>query len=60
MNMNIYGKYVKIPDNINQDMQEKKVECTQGSLFEYLSIYSVVTLKIRSRSPKSNHFFPPS
>ena len=23
----------------------------------FLSIYSVVTLKIRSRSPKSNHFF---
>ena len=26
----------------------------------FLSIYNVVTLKIRSRSPKSNHFFPPS
>ena len=25
-----------------------------------LSIYNVLTLKIRSRSPKSNHFFPPS
>ena len=25
-----------------------------------LSIYNVVTLKFRSRSPKSNHFFPPS
>ena len=25
----------------------------------FLSIYNVVTLKIRSRSPKSNHFFPP-
>ena len=29
----------------------------QGS---FLSIYNVVTLKIRSRSPNSNHFFPPS
>ena len=26
----------------------------------FLSIYNVVTLKIRSRSPKSNQFFPPS
>ena len=26
----------------------------------FLSINNVVTLKIRSRSPKSNHFFPPS
>ena len=24
MNMNIYAKYVKIPNNINQDMQEKR------------------------------------
>ena len=33
-------------------------ECTQGSFFEY--IYNVVTLKIRSRSLKSNLFFHPS
>ena len=30
MNINIYAKCVKIPNNTNQDMQEKKIECTQG------------------------------
>ena len=36
MNINIYAKHVKIPNNINQDMQEKKIECKHGLLFEYL------------------------
>ena len=42
----------------------KKIVCTQTfyciNKAHFLSIYSVVTLKIRSRSPKSNHFFAPS
>ena len=45
----------------------KEILCTQmfyfnnkDSLGSFLSIYNEVTLKIRSRSPKSNHFFPPS
>ena len=53
MNMNIYIKCVKIPNNINQDMQEKRLSAHK---VHFLSIYNVVTLKIRSRSPKSNHF----
>ena len=57
MNMNIYAKYVKIPNNTNQDMQEKRQSAHKA---HFLSIYNVVTLKIRSRSPKFNHFFPPS
>ena len=43
----------------------KEILCTQTFYFinkdplgSFLSIYNVVTLKIRSRSPKSNHFFP--
>ena len=45
----------------------KEILCTQtfyiinkDPLGSFLSIYNVVTLKIRSRSSKSNHFFPPS
>ena len=57
MNMKIYAKCVNIPNNTNQDMQEKR-QSAHKALF--LSIYNVVTLKIRLRSPKSNHFFPPS
>ena len=45
----------------------KEILCTQTFYFinkdplgSFLSIYNVVTLKIRSRSPKSNHFFSPS
>ena len=57
MNTNIYAKYVKIPNNINQDMKEKRQSAQKAHC---LSIYNVVTLKIRSRPPKSNHFFPPS
>ena len=45
----------------------KEILCTQTFYFinkdplgSFLSIYNVVILKIRSRSPKSNHFFPPS
>ena len=44
----------------------KKILCTKSFYFinkapfgSFLSIYNVVTLKIRSRSLKSNHFFPP-
>ena len=44
----------------------KEIVCTQTFYFinkaplgSFLSIYYVVTLKIRSRSPKSNHFSPP-
>ena len=44
----------------------KEILCTKTFYFinkaplgSFLSIYNVVTLKIRSRSPKSNHFFPP-
>ena len=44
----------------------KEVLCTQtlyfinkASLGSFLGIYNVVTLKISSRSPKSNHVFPP-
>ena len=40
--------------------------CTQTFYFinkaplgSFLSIYNVVALKTRSKSPKSNHFFPP-
>ena len=43
----------------------KEILCTQTFYFinkaplgSFLSIYNVVTLKIRSRSPKSNYFFP--
>ena len=43
----------------------KEILCTRTFYFinkaplgSFLSIYNVVTLKIRSRSPKSNHFFP--
>ena len=57
MNMNIYAKCVKIPNNTNQDMQEKRQSAHKA---HFLNIYNVVTLKIRSRSPKSNHFFPQS
>ena len=45
----------------------KEILCTQtfyfinkGPLDSFLSIYNVMTVKIRSWSPKSNHFFPPS
>ena len=45
--------------------QVKEILCTQTFYFNNkdplgssLSIYNVVTLKIRSRSPKSKHFFP--
>ena len=42
----------------------KEILCTQTFYLinqgPFLSIYNVVTLKIRSRSPKSKHFFPPS
>ena len=45
----------------------KEILCTQTFYFinkdplgSFLSIYNVVTLKIRSRSVKSNHFFPTS
>ena len=42
----------------------KEIMCTQTfnalTRLTFLSIYSVVTLKIKSRSPKSNHFFAPS
>ena len=42
----------------------KEIVCTQtfycSNKAHFLSIYNVVTLKIRSRSSKSNHFFPPS
>ena len=55
MNMNIYAKCVKIPNNTNQDMQEKRQSAHKA---HFLSIYNVVTLKIRSRSTKFNHFFP--
>ena len=56
MNINIYAKYVKTPNNINQDMQEKR-QSAHKALF--MSIYNFVSLKIKSRSPKSNHFFSP-
>ena len=40
----------------------KEIICTQTfyciNKARFLSIYNVVILKIRSRSPKSNHFFP--
>ena len=45
----------------------KEILCTQTFYFinkaplcSFLSTYNAVTLKIRSRTPKSNHFFPPS
>ena len=45
----------------------KEILCIQPFYFinkdpfgSFLSIYNVVTLKIRSRSAKSNHFFPAS
>ena len=42
----------------------KEILCTQTfyciNKAQFLSIYNVVTLKIRPRSSKSNHFFPPS
>ena len=31
MDVNIYAKYVKIPNNINKDMQEKKIVHTRLS-----------------------------
>ena len=55
MNMNIYAKYVKIPNNINKDMLEKRQSAHKA---HFLIIYNVATLKIRSKPPKSNHFFP--
>ena len=54
MNMNIYANCVKIPNNTNQDMQEKRQSAHKD---HFLSIYNVVTLKIRSRSSKSNHLY---
>ena len=39
---------------IHQLVQE--IECRQGS-FHFYSLYSVLTLKIRPKSPKSNQFF---
>ena len=42
----------------------KEIVCTQTfycmNKAHFLSICNIVTLKIRSRSSKSNHFFPPS
>ena len=46
---------------------DKEILCTQTFYFinkdpldSFLSVYNVVTLKIRSRPSKSTHFFPPS
>ena len=36
-----------------------KIRVNKAPLGSFLSIYNVVTLKIRSRSLKSNNFFPP-
>ena len=47
-----WGKLCPPPLPTHQLVQE--IECRQGSFYR---LYSVVTLRIMSRSPKSNHLF---
>ena len=42
MNMNFYAKGVKLPNNTNQDMQEKRLSAHKT---HFLSIYNLVALK---------------
>ena len=54
----ICASLVKFHPLVKEIMCTRTFYCINKALF-FLSIYSVVTLKIRSRSTKSNHFFAP-
>ena len=54
----IYAGLVKFQLLVNEIMCTQTFYCISKAHFS--SINNVVTLKIRSRSPKANHIFPPS
>ena len=54
----ICARLVKFQPFVKEILCTQTFYCINKALF--LSIYNVVTLKIRPRSSKSNHFFPPS